>query len=132
MAGWIPDAWTVRVYRSATANLEDGGAPMTTPSKRSTRRPRDDHARNRLQRAQQLESEALADVYVARENVTKACSRRDAAIAVATARVEHAQRAAESAEEALVRVSGLDRAALLLGVETTTLRKVRTTKTSGG
>jgi hypothetical protein len=105
---------------------------MTTRSTRSIRRPRDDRARSRLLEAQQLEAEALTDVYAAQENVTKACVKRDAAIAAAEARVEDAERAVESAKGALVRVSGLDRAAMLLAVEATTLRKGRSAKTSRG
>jgi hypothetical protein len=101
---------------------------MTSRSTRTTRRPRDSRTRDRLLEAQQLEAEALADVCAAQEDLNKACLKRDTALAAASARVDEAQGAVELAQTALVRVSGLDRAALLLAIDATTLRKVANSK----
>jgi hypothetical protein len=101
---------------------------MTNRSTRTIRRPRDSQTGDRLLEAQQLETEALADVCAAQEGLSNACLKRDAALAAANARVDEAQSVVEAAQAALVRVSGIDRAALLLAVDATTLRKVASSK----
>jgi hypothetical protein len=96
---------------------------MTTGSPRLARMPRDVRARERLREAQQQEAQALAAVCAAQEALAKTCAKRDAVLAAATAKVDQAQAGVESAQDALVRVSGLDRAALLLSLNPAELRK---------
>jgi hypothetical protein len=95
--------------------------PKTQPAR--TRLPRDARARGRLREAQQREAEALAAVYVAESALTRAHARRDAALAAATAVVERAEEGVANAQTALVEVSGLPRASLLLAVDPSDLRK---------
>jgi hypothetical protein len=97
---------------------------MTTGSPRAARMPRDVRARERLREAQQQEARAVVAVCVAQDELGKACARRDAVLAAATAKVDQAQVAVESAQSALVRVSGLDRAAVLLSIDPAELRKI--------
>jgi hypothetical protein len=102
---------------------------MTTGTPRGSRMPRDTRTRERLREAQQRESESVAAVCAATDVLHKAYAKREAAIAAATSTVEQAQAAVEAAEATLVTVSGIDRAALLLGIEPTELRKITTTRT---
>lgn len=75
--------------------------------------PRDSRTRDRLREAQQLEAQALTEVCRAQEGLIRVCAKRDAALA-----------AVDAAQAALVRVSGLERAALLLDTDVAALRKV--------
>jgi hypothetical protein len=101
---------------------------MTTGTPRSGRMPRDTRTRERLREAQRRETESVAAVCAANETLQKACAKREAALAAATAAVDDAQGVVETAQAALVNVSGLDRAALLLGVNSTELRKITVTR----
>jgi hypothetical protein len=96
---------------------------MTTGSPRTTRMPRDVRARERLREAQQQEAQALAVVCAAQDALARTCAKRDAVLAAANGKVGQARAGVESAQGALVRVSGLDRAALLLGLDPAELRK---------
>jgi hypothetical protein len=93
-----------------------------------SRMPRDVHARERLRQAQQAEAVAVAAVVAAIAVLDRAKSKRDVAIAAAEAVVERAAAGVADAEVALIGVSGLDRAALLLGVNRAHLRKPRNTR----
>lgn len=84
-----------------------------TDSSRGTGLPRDSRTRDRLREAQQLEARALADVCRAQETLSRICTKRDVA-----------QAALETAQAALVRASGLERAALLLAADAAALRRV--------
>ncbi|HZC72090.1 MAG TPA: hypothetical protein VE442_15460 [Jatrophihabitans sp.] len=97
---------------------------MTTGSPHTARMPRDVRARERLREAQQQEAQALAAVCAAQDRLAKADAKRNAVLAAATAKVGQAQAGVDSAQGALVRVSGLDRAALLLGIDPAELRKI--------
>jgi hypothetical protein len=77
-----------------------------------------------MREAQRQEAEALAGVCVAQDGLAKAQAKRDAVIAAATAAVDQAQAVVESAQAALVRVSGIDRAAVLLDADAAELRKI--------
>jgi hypothetical protein len=77
-----------------------------------------------MRAAQQREAEALAGVCAADERLRKAREKRDAAVTAATATVRQAQAVVESAQAGLVRVSGVERAAVLLAVDIGELRKV--------
>ena len=101
---------------------------MTSRSPRTIRRPRDARTRDRLVEAQQLEAHALAGVCAAQEGLSRACAKRDAVVARANVAVEQARATVESAQAVLIRVSGIDRAALLLAVEATALRKVASSR----
>jgi chemotaxis regulatin CheY-phosphate phosphatase CheZ len=97
---------------------------MTNGSPRTGRLPRDVGTRERLREAQLREVDAVAVVCAAQDRLRKACTKRDAAAAAATAVVDQAQASVESAQGALVQVSGLERAALLLGIDSADLRKI--------
>lgn len=97
---------------------------MTTASPRTGRLPRDIRARERLREAQQQEAEALVALCATQDKLRKACAKRDVAVAAAAGMVERAQASVESAQAVLVQVSGLDRAAVLLGVDRAELRKI--------
>jgi hypothetical protein len=87
--------------------------------------PRDGRARERLREAQQREAEAVAAVFVAQGALQKARAKRDAAIASATVVVDAAEEVVAAKQAALVKVSGVERAALLLGLKATELRRTR-------
>lgn len=89
----------------------------------TVRLPRNLDARERLQRAQQAEATAVATVYRAEAQLTKAQAKYDTALAAATAFVDQARDGVAAAQQALVAVSGRDRAAQLLGVSSAELRK---------
>lgn len=125
-AARIPDVGAID--RGSAAGVgrssESGVRAMSDGLPRGGRLPRDVRARERLREAQLQETEAVAAICAAEEALRKACAKRDAAVAAASATVDRARASVESAQVALVRVSGLDRAAVLLGVDTATLRKV--------
>jgi hypothetical protein len=73
---------------------------VTAASRRAVRQPRDGRARERLREAQLQEANAVA----------------------ATAAVDRARAVVTSAQGALVSISGIERAALLLGVKISDLR----------
>lgn len=95
---------------------------MTIGTARAAR-PRDLQARERLRRAQQRESQALAAVCTAQRALDRAQGKRQAALAAADAVVEQAQTVVTDAQAGLVAVSGLERAAVLLGLDPGELRK---------
>jgi hypothetical protein len=80
--------------------------------------------RERLIKAQRAEAQALTAVCAAEEILRKACAKRDAILAAAQAVVDDAQSEVEETQAALIRVSGLDRAALLVDADPGELRKV--------
>ena len=94
------------------------------PGRAAVRRPRDARVRDRLLEAQQIEAEALAGVCLALDDLARTSAKRDAVMATATARVDEAQAAVESAQATLVEVSGLARAAQLLAMNPAALRKI--------
>lgn len=96
---------------------------MTAVPPRATRPPRDTRTRERLREAQHREATAVAAVCAAEQAVHRARAKRDAIVASATVTVDQAQAALEAAQSALVAVSGIDRAALLLGIDAAALRK---------
>ena len=96
---------------------------MTVGSTAAGRMPRDVRARERLREAQAAESRAVAAVCAAGEALSRACGRREATVAAATVKVEQAHAVVAHAQAALIAVSGLDRAAVLLGVDAGELRK---------
>jgi hypothetical protein len=80
-------------------------------------------ARERLREAQLREAEAVAAVCAAQDVLARACAKRDAVLESATAVVDQAQASVHAAQTGLVQVSGVERAALLLGVGPAELRK---------
>lgn len=96
---------------------------MTSITARAAR-PRDLQARERLRRAQQRESEALTAVCTAQRALDRAQGKRQSALAAADAVVEQAQTVVTDAQAGLIAVSGLERAALLLGLDPGELRKI--------
>jgi hypothetical protein len=94
---------------------------MTVES--TPRMPRDGRARERLREAQQQESRAVASVCAAGDRLSRARAKRDAVYVTATVKVERAEADLDSARASLVQVSGLDRAALLLGLDVAELRR---------
>lgn len=105
---------------------------MTQKSPRAGRLPRDVRARERLREAQVQEAGAVAAVCAAQQRWSQAREKRDAALAAADAVVERAQAALEAAQSDLVGVSGLERAAMLLGIGTSELRKIVGTRAGRG
>jgi hypothetical protein len=96
---------------------------MARASGRIRTTPRDVRVRERLREAQQQEAQAMAAVCAAQHALDKACTKRDAAIAAAAAVVDRAHGSVSAAQAALVMVSGLDRAAVLLGMGANDLRR---------
>lgn len=94
--------------------------------------PSDPHARERLREAQATEARAVAAVYAAEAGRDKAIARRDEAIAAATAVVDAADADLAAARAALVAVSGVDRAASLLGATRSELRRASAATANGG
>ena len=87
------------------------------------RLPRDVRARERLRAAQQAEAAAVAAVVVAQDAVRRSEARHAAAIANTQARIDRARAVLTDAQASLVRVSGLDRSAGVLGVSRAALRR---------
>jgi len=96
---------------------------MTNQASQGDRLPRDVHARERLRDAQRAESGAVAAVYTASGALERAFAKREAAVAAANATVDRARAVLATAQAELVRVSGLDRAAALLGATKIELRR---------
>jgi len=96
---------------------------VPTKSRSIGKRPTDLAARERLRQAQVAESRATAAVYAAMEALGAAIAKREEANAAATVVVDSAAGALTLARADLVAVSGLDRAAMLLGVSKPELRK---------
>jgi len=96
---------------------------MTNQARQRGHMPRDVHARERLREAQQAESAAVAAVYAASGALDRASAKREAVVAAADTTVDRARAVLSTAQAALVRVSGLDRAAALLGATTVELRR---------
>jgi hypothetical protein len=96
---------------------------MATKSRSLGKQPTDLHARERLREAQAAEASATNAVYSATDVLHAAINKRDQARAVATVAVDAAEIKLAATRAELVTVSGLDRAAMLLGVSTAALRK---------
>lgn len=96
---------------------------MSDDSAGTARRPRDVHARERLRAAQRQEAQAVARVVTAQDGLGRAIAKRDSIVATADQSVQRAQRALAIAQRALVETSGLDRAAVVLGIGRGQLRK---------
>ena len=96
---------------------------MTTQTRTPRKLPRDLRARERLREAQEAEARAVTVVCAAEDALAGACAKRDAVIAKATATVEQAEAELATARAGLVKVSGLDRASVLLGFDRVGLRK---------
>lgn len=90
---------------------------------RAARPPRDIHARERLRDAQVAEARAVSAVCTAQTAVDRAHAKREQAIAAAARAVARAERALAVAHTALVEVSGLERAAVVLGLPAKRLRQ---------
>ena len=87
--------------------------------------PKDIRARERLRAAQVAESGALAAVCSAESALSAARRRRDESVARADALVVRAEQKVATARAELVGVSGVERAARLLGLEKKGLRRAR-------
>jgi hypothetical protein len=85
--------------------------------------PKDGLARDRLRAAQAAEAQAVSTVYAAEDALVGVRRKRDDALAKADAAVAKAELVVAAAQAGLVTVSGLDRAARLLGHEKFVLRK---------
>lgn len=97
---------------------------MSVPTRtRSTRKPTDPRARERLREAQAAETRALATVCDAETRVAAAIAKRDRAYATADSWVAEANATLDVARADLASVSGADRAALLLEISKTELRR---------
>jgi hypothetical protein len=96
---------------------------MATKSRSFGKQPTDLHARERLREAQATEASATNAVYSAADVSHAAITKRDQARAAATVAVDAAEIKLAAAHAELVTVSGLDRAAMLLGVSKAALRK---------
>jgi hypothetical protein len=97
---------------------------MNEPTHTSTaRKPSDPSARQRLRQAQLAESRALSRVCDAEARLKTAIARRDSAYATADGWVAAASALLDGARAELAVVSGLDRAALLLGIGKAELRR---------
>lgn len=94
-----------------------------TRSRSLGRRPMDTQARERLRAAQQAETTAVAVVFSAQAALEEAVARRERTVAAATVAVTTAEAELGAARAALVEVSGLERAAVLLGTSKAELRK---------
>src|SRR5438874_358068 len=89
----------------------------------TSKKPNDPQARARLREAQAAEARAVVAVYSAEAKVRAAITRRDGAHAVADAWVAEAAVVRDRSRAALVSISGLDRAAMLLGIDKPELRR---------
>jgi hypothetical protein len=103
---------------------------MRKTSPQQGRLPRDVHARERLREAQRQEAHMLAAVYAAEGVLARAHAKRDAALAATSAVVQHAEDQVATAQAALVEVSGVHRAAILLAVDPSDLRKVTSSRSA--
>jgi hypothetical protein len=98
----------------------------------TTRRPLDEGARARLRDAQRRESDAVARVLAAAISREGARAKLDAVIAKHQAAIGEADNAMNKARTHLVSVSGIERAARLLGEPVAALRAaVRSTSGAG-
>ena len=88
----------------------------------TTRRPLDEGARARLRDAQRLESDAVARVLAAAISREGARAKLDAVIAKHQVAIDEADNAMNKARTHLVSVSGIERAARLLGEPVAALR----------
>lgn len=107
---------------------------MATKSRALSKLPTDVQARERLREAQAVEATATAAVYNAHDALAAATAKRDALLAAASEAVFCADTALAASYAELISVSGLDRAALLLGLTKSELRrsaKADTNKTAG-
>ncbi len=93
--------------------------------------PSDLQARERLREAQAAEARAVTAVYAADAERDKAIARRDEAVAAATTVVEAADADLAAARAGLVAVSGVDRAAILLGATRSELRRAAAASANG-
>lgn len=119
----IPDAHAFRAeVRDERGRTSMGGDQQMT-EQRPARLSRDVRMRERLREAQQQETRAVGKVCTATEALVKACAKRDAIVAAAGATVAEAQAVVEKAQQALVEVSGLERAARLLGIDSAQLQR---------
>ena len=89
---------------------------------RTTRRPLDERARARLRDAQRLESDAVSRVLAAAMSREGARARLDAVIAKQQVAIGEADKVVNKARKHLVSVSGIERAARLLGEPVAALR----------
>lgn len=85
--------------------------------------PKDGLARERLRAAQAAEARAVTAVCFAEDVLVGVRRKRDSAVAKADAAVAKAEQVVAAAQAELVAVSGLDRAATLLGHEKVVLRR---------
>jgi hypothetical protein len=109
-----------------TGHIEWKDGQMAQRAGSAGRLPRDVVARERLRRAQQEEVRAVSAVCAAQCGLAAARLKRDRAVAAADAVVVDAERELATAQTALVEVSGLDRAGVLLGLNRAALRRART------
>ena len=96
---------------------------MTATTHADGRLPLDVHTRQRLREAQNAEGRAVKAVCSAQAAVDSARAKRDSLYAAADRIVERAENRLTSAQAQLVEVSGLDRAAGLLGTNRNVLRR---------
>ena len=96
---------------------------MTATTHADGRLPLDVHTRQRLREAQNAEGQAVKAVCSAQAAVDSARAKRDSLYAAANRIVERAENRLTSAQAQLVEVSGLDRAAGLLGANRNVLRR---------
>jgi sigma54-dependent transcription regulator len=89
---------------------------------RVSRRPLDERARARLRDAQKAESDAVAAVQAASADKVGARAKLDAVIVKHHVAITGTDRALSKAQAQLVSVSGIERAALLLGEPVAALR----------
>lgn len=99
-------------------------------SRPARRTPADPRARERLREAQVAEAHAVAEVCAAEAKVATTIAKRDKARLTADAWVTEANEVLDRARAGLVSVSGLDRAALLLGIARPKLRRSLTSGSS--
>lgn len=104
-------------------------APIRT---RPTRKVTDALARDRLRAAQAAETRAVANVLAAEAKVAVAIAKREKAYAAADTWVAAANTVLDAARTELASVSGVDRAAALLGITKPELRKSLGTTSGSG
>jgi hypothetical protein len=97
---------------------------MAGKSRSLGRLPIDGEARERLRTAQVAEGTATGAVYDAQAAVEAAIGKRDQAVAAASVAVQAAETALASKYAELISVSGADRAAVLLGMTRTALKRL--------
>jgi hypothetical protein len=90
---------------------------------RSARKPADPSARERLREAQAAEARALSCVCDAEAKMASAIAKRDKARVTANGWVAAASALLDTARSEMASVSGADRAALLLDISKTELRR---------